>query len=421
MTDLVVNISSDESEEEAGIILNVRKVPTNPELPTQQVHSLSDEGGCTQIYSSNADDLYDDIAPAPSNSKGTKGKGLKRKSEGNSPENGKSIASVAAEKKTKKQKFLEEKAAKKAADEKNKMYKPGECMKHMRAEGHPSLWSRWYMSDVSRELAAAGARARHDPDVCDPALLVWSRTKPRTLQPTQGEVRLSPADERCDRALYITSAEEISELVSNHGLTPQLAQAQQLADCRLTLLLYRPHDFFKSNQRKTSNSNRMRVTEIELELALTDLLVSANCDTVVVNTPNELALAIVQFTKAIAEAPFKKARRECDEQAQFYMRGDNKKCVALDKDGVTGIGRLWQQMIAVLPQSSLETSRALCAKYPTPLALYQALQSSAVSEIAATGVSRAAAPGSRARRVGPEFARKLHTLFTAQSGDTLIE
>lgn len=40
-------------------------------------------------------------------------------------------------------------------------------------------------------------------------------------------------------------------------------------------------------------------------LTVSDLLVSADCDTIIVNTPNELALTIVQFTKAIAEQPYK--------------------------------------------------------------------------------------------------------------------
>ncbi|CAD0204170.1 unnamed protein product [Chrysodeixis includens] len=447
MSKSVVNVSSSESDEEVVFQIdeqvlfpsgfkrdkNGNNITTDADLERALVEDKD--------FKSNADDLYDNIAAT--NTKGTMRKGLKRKSEdaidnasarnnsgknqnnigivpGNSQDRVRDKASAAAEKEAKKQKLLEEKAARKAANENNKIYKPGECMKHMQVEGHPNLWSRWYMSDVSRELAAAGARAKHDPGLCDPALLVWTRVKPRTLEDNQGQLGLSQAS-RCRRALYVSSAEEVSALVSSHALSPQLAQARQLADASLTLLLYRPTDFFKKNRRQTSNSNRMRMTEIDLELAITDLMVSANCDTVVVNTPNELALFIAQFTKAIAEAPFKMAKRECDEQAQFYMRGDNKKCVALDKDGVTGMGRLWQQMLAVLPQSSLDTSRALCAKYPTPLALYQALQSNDLSELASLGVSRAAAPGSRARRVGPEFARKLHALFTQQRGDTLID
>ena len=52
----------------------------------------------------------------------------------------------------------------------------------------------------------------------------------------------------------------------------------------------------------------------------------------------------------------------------------------------------------------------------------QALQlPNAVNEIADVGVSRAGVPGARARRVGPEFARRLHVLFTADDGNILLE
>lgn len=53
---------------------------------------------------------------------------------------------------------------------------------------------------------------------------------------------------------------------------------------------------------------------------------------------------------------------------------------------------------------------------------FQSLNSpDSVNELANIGVSRTAVPGSKARRIGPEFARKLHTLFTATDGDILLD
>uniref|UniRef100_A0A2A4K6X0 ERCC4 domain-containing protein n=1 Tax=Heliothis virescens TaxID=7102 RepID=A0A2A4K6X0_HELVI len=346
--------------------------------------------------------------------------GGKRKSNGSTKGKGKKKSKSSIDKEIKKQKLAEEKSAKKAAENMNKIYKPGECMKFMNVEGHPTLWERWYMSDVTREVTAAGAHVVQASNICDPALVVWSRNLPRTLEKDGGTVQLTPPRSMCSRALYVAAADELSAHVRTHTLASHLARAQQLCDASVTLLVYRPQDYFKSPRRKTSNSNRTPVSEVDFELAITDLLVSAGCDTVIASTPNELALTIVQFTKAIAEAPFKKAKRICDEQAEFYMRGDNKKCVAVDKDGA-GMGRLWQQMIAILPQSSLEVSRALCAKYKTPLDLYEVLSADNIEEVADIGVSRAAVAGSKSRRIGPEFARKLHTLFTAHRGNTLID
>ncbi|XP_047999681.1 crossover junction endonuclease EME1 [Leguminivora glycinivorella] len=323
-----------------------------------------------------------------------------------------------ADAQAKKQKLAQERAAKAAAAEANKVYKPGECMKYMHIEMHPSLLEQWYCADVPREAGAAGAKIETVKDLCDPALVMWSRRVPRALTASNGQVELSAARQRCPRALYTSTISEISHFVRNRSLSAHIQQAAALADCELTLVVLGVKDYFKAANRR---QNGVLITEIELEMALTDLLVSARCDSALVDTPNELALLIVQFTKAIAEEPHKKIKRSFDEQAEFYMRGDNKKCVPVDKDG-NGASRLWQQMIAVLPGSSLETSRSVCAQYKSPLALYQALQlPNGVNELADIGVSRTGVPGSKSRRLGPEFARKLRILFTAEDGDVLID
>ncbi|KAJ8710978.1 hypothetical protein PYW07_008220 [Mythimna separata] len=358
--------------------------------------------------------------------------GGKRKNTDSKESKNEKSSNIALERQTKKQRLAEEKMAKEATAKLNKIYKKGECMKYMNIEGHPKLWERWYMSDVPREAAQHGARVIQTPALCNPAVIVWTRTVPRALHSEGGQVKLSPAKEPCDRALYVAELEELCEMITLHKLSPHLAQIRQLCDCKLTLLVFKENNFFKnkgqakssvqsSPRRKTSNSNRNQVTEIDLELALTDLMVTADVDTVIVNTASELALTIVQFTKAIAEAPIKEAKRACDEKAAFYMRGDNKNCIAVDKDGV-GVGRLWQQMLAVLPHSSLEISRAICAQYKSPLELFESLQAAdSIAKLADIGVSRAGVSTARTRRVGPEFARKLYTLFMASDGNQLIE
>ncbi|XP_050352976.1 crossover junction endonuclease EME1 isoform X2 [Nymphalis io] len=325
---------------------------------------------------------------------------------------------TAKERQTLKKKLAEER---KAAKNANKIFKPGECIKYMTVEIHPVLLESWFCADIQREVSACGARLKTSSTLCDTALVLWTRTIPPTLTSNDGVVQLTPSKQRCAHGLYIQTAVDIESLVISHTLADNVRRVKELAGCELTLVLFGVKEYFKMSGRKTANSRQKLITEIDLEKAITDLLVSANCDTIIVNTPNEVALTIVQFTKAIAEEPYKKSKRALDEQADFYMRGDNKKCVAVDKDG-NGLSRLWQQMIAILPLSSLETSRALCAHYKTPLALYESLHTSAgVTDLANVGVSRAAVPGSKARRIGPEFARKLHTLFTAEDGNILLE
>ncbi|XP_072934107.1 crossover junction endonuclease EME1 [Epargyreus clarus] len=326
--------------------------------------------------------------------------------------------STAAEKQATKKRNAEERKANQLA---NKIYKPGECMKHMTVELHPVLSAAWYAADVSRELAAAGGKLREAAALCCPALLLWTRGVAPGLSADGGVLELAPTQIKCDRALYIATADEISEFVASKNLSQKMDNMAQLTGCKMTLVVFGVEDYFKPSGRKRNNVQRQQMTEVELEMAITDLLVTANCDTVKVETPNELALTVVHFTKAIAEAPHKQAKRQCDEQAQFYMRGDNKNCVAVNKNGA-GLSKLWQQMLAVLPMSSLERSRALCARYNSPKRLYEELHTpSGVATIADIGVARSAVPGSVARRTGTEFARKLAILFTSDDGDVLVQ
>ncbi|KAG7303267.1 hypothetical protein JYU34_011734 [Plutella xylostella] len=345
----------------------------------------------------------------------------RRKSVGSLEDKPQKKTAAAADRASKKQKMAEERAARLAASEMNKMYKPGECMKYMHIELHPSLQSAWFMADLPREAAGAGARLRARGDAGRaggvPGLVTWRREGGAVLS-SSGQLGLTRLGERCTTALLIESAEEIAPYVQAHTLASHVARVRDAVDCQLTLVVFGVKDYFKPAGRKKQKDKL--ITEIELEMAFTDVLVSAGCDCVSVDTPNELALLIVQFTKAIAEAPHKHAKRACDEQADFYMRGDNKKCVSVDKNG-NGLSRLWQQMIAILPHSSLETSRAVCSNYKSPLALYEALEDlNSVNEIADIGVDRAGVPGARARRIGPEFARKLRTLFTSDDGNMLM-
>ncbi|KPJ20367.1 Crossover junction endonuclease EME1 [Papilio machaon] len=334
-------------------------------------------------------------------------------------EGGDSIKNKRSDGQSAKQKIAGEKAAKKQMQELNKIYKPGECMKYMQVEVHPSFMEKWYTGDLEREVSLSGAKIVTSLDLFDPSLVLWKRSVPQKLVSNDGNLDMTPRHEVSDRGLYVMTAADAAQYICEHKLSQHVAAAIEMANVKLTLVIFGEQEYFKTASKKKGNIPVM--SEVDLEMAISDLLVSTGSDTVVVNQANELALLIVQFTKAIAEAPYKQLKRVCDEQADFYMRGDNKKCVSVDKDG-NGLSCLWQQMLAVLPQSSLETSRALCAHYKTPLDLYETLHlPEGVKTVAELGVTRSAVPGSRARRVGPEFARKLHSLLTAEDGNMLIE
>jgi len=82
---------------------------------------------------------------------------------------------------------------------------------------------------------------------------------------------------------------------------------------------------------------------------------------------------VYQYTKSISEIPYKLQRRGNQEgKFDWYVMGDNKNTVRVDKDG-NGLKRLWQQQLCQFNLSSLETSEAICTVYPSPMQLIKVL------------------------------------------------
>ncbi|KAL4719549.1 hypothetical protein ACJJTC_018543 [Scirpophaga incertulas] len=261
-----------------------------------------------------------------------------------------------------KQVKLDEQKAMKVTAKKSKMYKKGECMKYMTIEVHPSLLGAWYMGDLQREATAKHTHVKAVSSMCDPSLVIFTRSREGAFA----------APEQSTHGLYIMEASSVGEYVKNHTLSDHMKSIVDMSGCQLTLVVFGAKDYFKST-RKTTASKGTLMTEIDLMMALVDLLVSVECDNHLLDSSNDLALFIIQFTKAIAEAPFKKSQTMFDELAEFYMRGDKKTSVPIDSDG-NGASQVWQQMLSVLPHSSLEIARAISGKYTGPANLAQVIK-----------------------------------------------
>uniref|UniRef100_A0A2H1WLI6 SFRICE_028323 n=1 Tax=Spodoptera frugiperda TaxID=7108 RepID=A0A2H1WLI6_SPOFR len=307
----------------------------------------------------------------------------------------------ALEKEAKKRKLQEDKKDRAARIEMNKVYKPGECMQYINVVINENLLRKWYMTSVEQEVTAAGANIERQSEERD--IITWTRRLPLTLDKYFGKLK-KPNEEQCDHALCIMEVDRVTRLVQDNALARTMIEFKERLQSKLTLVVVQVEAYFKSKSgQKDMNA-----------------IVTADCDVVTVETAQELAETIVRFTKAIADAPAKKAKREIDELSSFYMRGVNKNCVAITNNGA-GVSQLWQQMLAVLPQSSLDISRAVCAQYKSPLAMYESLQEpDSLEHLSNLGVSRSGVAGAKQRKLGREFALKLHTLFTATSGDVIV-
>lgn len=155
-------------------------------------------------------------------------------------------------------------------------------------------------------------------------------------------------------------------------------------------------------------------------MALTELQIVDNCCHRILETAENLAATVAQFTKAIAEIPFKKQEQEKFSDVNLYLSNDNKDCVRVD--GTAGLSRLWQQHLTRLPLVTLETTEAIINKYSKPSLLFEAYNNSinGADILADLKIRRAGGPCTAERRVGIELSRKIHTLYTSLNPDEVL-
>ncbi|RZB39515.1 crossover junction endonuclease EME1 [Asbolus verrucosus] len=166
------------------------------------------------------------------------------------------------------------------------------------------------------------------------------------------------------------------------------------------------------------------VSKRDIEFALTELQILCNSSHRLINSPSQLGLVVAQFTKSIAELPYKLQKQEKYQQTDWFAAGDNKDCVKVDKDG-NGLQRLYKQMLMTFPLASLETAEAIASKYPTITSLMEAYESckstqEAESMLKEIPIRRAAGPLSATRKTGPEISKKIFNFFNSVDGNTLL-
>lgn len=122
----------------------------------------------------------------------------------------------------------------------------------------------------------------------------------------------------------------------------------------------------KSNKSSTEFKNFRDISRQQFEMCLNEIQIIARCNSKLIENPQDLALIVYQCTKAVAETPYKlKINKNLMNKQEWYMMGDDKNTVRVDKDG-NGLRRLWQQQLCQFNLSSLEIAEAICSIYPSP-------------------------------------------------------
>lgn len=171
--------------------------------------------------------------------------------------------------------------------------------------------------------------------------------------------------------------------------------------------------------RKKGPEPSVVVSRVDVEEALVDLqFCQPNCRVRMCETEEEFAEMLSMFTKAVAEAPYKKKQPDI---LSFCVEGGEKASVKVSKDG-SGLKRVWLQHFEQFRNVSSDMASAIVTVYPSPQSLLQAYYRCNSKEAAARllqdiVVRRGAGVLATSRRIGPELSRRVHMLFTCDNGD----
>ncbi|XP_006833712.1 PREDICTED: crossover junction endonuclease EME1 [Chrysochloris asiatica] len=184
-------------------------------------------------------------------------------------------------------------------------------------------------------------------------------------------------------------------------------------------------DQAKEKQRppEGNSGSRPLVTRVDLEEALVDLQLHTEAQVQILQSWKEMADYACTFTKAVAEAPFKKLR---DQTAfSFCLESDWAAGGKVDSSG-RGLALVWRRQIQQLNRVSLEMASAIVNAYPSPQLLALAYQRCFSEQerqnlLADIKVRRGVGVTSTSRRVGPELSRRVYLQMTTLQPDLSLD
>ncbi|XP_024599145.1 crossover junction endonuclease EME1 isoform X1 [Neophocaena asiaeorientalis asiaeorientalis] len=179
----------------------------------------------------------------------------------------------------------------------------------------------------------------------------------------------------------------------------------------------------EKKQRQPEANTAALVTRVDMEEALVDLQLHTEAQARIVQSWKELADLACTFTKAVAEAPFKKLRDQAG--FSFCPESDWAGGAKVDRSG-RGLAVVWRRQVQQLNRVSLEMASAVVDAYPSPQLLIQAYKRCSSEQerqnlLADIQVRRGEGVTATSRRLGPELSRRIYLQMTALQPDLSLD
>uniref|UniRef100_A0A8C6XAC4 Essential meiotic structure-specific endonuclease 1 n=1 Tax=Naja naja TaxID=35670 RepID=A0A8C6XAC4_NAJNA len=179
----------------------------------------------------------------------------------------------------------------------------------------------------------------------------------------------------------------------------------------------------KPRKRKEKAIPVSQLSRLDVEEALVELQLHTGVQVQVLASWKEFGEFASMFTKAVAEAPFKKEKNKTS--FSFCLEGDWCRGVKVDCTG-KGLLQVWKKQIQQFNRVSLEMANAIVARYPSPLLLMQAYDSHTSEQerhnlLAEVPVRRGDGMTMTTRRVGPDLSKRIYLQMSSHNPDLSLD
>lgn len=410
-----------------------------PEVPfcSQVAKNLTSQS--ETLPSLNANDGYKCAERLSSDSEGE----LVEKSSRKAAVSKKNKETLRVERSRRQQALAREKALKSIERKTSKDMKPGECMKFMEVNLDRGIDTVTSQEEIESALRNAGIKFNVTTELISNSI-TWQRNIEEDYVGEDNEICTKRSVQLEKYVIMIWSAYEAVRHVADGTFCVSIMNSKDLIpNYNMTLLIYGMEEYFvcrkkqKSDRNTGSKESRYNgkngnqwldtlptISRQQLEMCLTEIQIVAKCSSRLIENIQDLILMVCQYTKSISEIPYKLQKKGSQESKfDWYVMGDNKNTVRVDKDG-NGLKRLWQQQLCQFNLSTLETSEAICTVYPSPVQLVKAYKNCTLDEgmnlLKDISIRRAAGPLTTARKIGPELSKKIYAMFMSQNGNDLL-
>ncbi|NWX11924.1 EME1 endonuclease, partial [Aegotheles bennettii] len=156
---------------------------------------------------------------------------------------------------------------------------------------------------------------------------------------------------------------------------------------------------------------------------LVDLQLSTKVQVTSFESWEELGGFATAFTKAVAEAPFKREKQKVE--FPFYL--EKRWCggVKVEPSG-KGLLEVWKRQIQQFNRVSSEMAEAIVSAYPSPHHLVQAYRRCSSEQeqkllLADIPVHRGEGVTATTRRIGPDLSRRMYLQMTSHDPDLYLD